>query len=128
MNLIKATIATAAITVCCLGNEYPAKAAPAWMTFTAKDHCEYLALGVPSGEAMQMALNDNNHWRNEIKRSYAISREATIKAYAYTMLRTCPDEMDKWGDESKSKQAAEQQQAQSEFRQFYRSTSTLGYQ
>ena len=26
MNLIKATIATAAITVCCLGNDYPAKA------------------------------------------------------------------------------------------------------
>ena len=26
MNLIKATIAIAAITVCCMGNEYPAKA------------------------------------------------------------------------------------------------------
>ena len=97
------------------------------MTFTARDHCEYLALGVEAGEAMQMALNDNNHWRQQIKRSYTISK-ATVKAYTHTLLRTCPEEMDKLIEKENSKRAAEQQQAQSEFRQFYRSTSTLGYQ
>ena len=37
MNLIKATIATAAITVCCLGNDYPVKAKPAVPDAYVKD-------------------------------------------------------------------------------------------
>jgi len=41
MNIIKATIATAAVITCCLGNEFPAKpavdaVAPGPITFTFK--------------------------------------------------------------------------------------------
>ena len=125
MNLFKATLATAAATICCLGNQYPAKSAPAWMALTANDHCEYLALGVPHDQAMQMALNDNRHWVEEIKTSYSISREGTVRAYVMSLLRACPSEVKKLDQEIKSERAREQQKAQHEFKQFYRSTSAL---
>ena len=129
MNIFKATIATAAVITCCLGNEYPAKATPFWMRSVAQDHCTYLSLGVPRSEAMKLALNDNKHWRQEMLASHKISSAGMAKRYALTMLRICPDVMENLGKEDiKSERTAEQQKAQSEFKQFYRSTSTLGYQ
>ena len=128
MNFIKATIATAAITVCCLGNEYPAKATPLWMRSVAQDHCTYLSLGVPPRKAQQLALNDNKHWRQEMAASHEISLQGMTKRYLLTMFRTCPDLMGKANDELKAERSGEQKQAQQEFKQFYRSTSTLGYQ
>ena len=123
MNLFKTTIATAAVITCCMGNHMPAKAAPYWVDPTARDHCEYLSLGVPRSEAVKMALNDNRHWRQEMLSSYSISKEATTKAYAQALLRICPDVMEKLDYEDiKAKRAAEQQKAQQEFNEFYRST------
>jgi hypothetical protein len=129
MNIFKATIATAAVITCCLGNEYPAKATPFWMRSVAQDHCTYLSLGVPRAEAMKLALNDNKHWRQEMLASHKISSAGMVKRYALTMLRTCPDVMENLGKEDiKAERTAEQQKAHREFKQFYRSTSTLGYQ
>ena len=125
--MIKGILATAAALTCCMGIQHSAKSAPAWMTLTAKDHCEYLALGVPHDQAMQMALNDNSLWVEEIKTSYAISNEGTVKAYILTMLRACPNEVKKLDQEIKSERAREQQKAQREFKQFYRSTSNFEY-
>jgi hypothetical protein len=129
MNFIKATIATAAVITCCMGNEMPAKATPLWMRSVAQDHCTYLALGVPSRKAQQLALNDNKHWRKEMLASHKISSAGMTKRYALTMLRTCPDVIESFGKEDlEAERAAEQQKAQSEFREFYRSTSHFGYQ
>ena len=128
MNIIKATIATAAVVTCCLGNEYPAKATPLWMRSVAQDHCTYLALGVPAREAQRLALNDNKHWRQEMLASHEISSQGMTKRYLLTMLRSCPNLLEKANDELKAERAGEQKQAQQEFKQFYRSTSTLGYQ
>ena len=129
MNFIKATIATAAVITCCMGNEMPAKATPFWMRSVAQDHCTYLSLGVPRSEAMRLALNDNKHWRQEMLASHKISSAGMAKRYALTMLRTCPDVMENLGKEDlEAERAAEQQKAQSEFREFYRSTSHFGYQ
>ena len=127
----KALITAAIVSGClgCLGNEYPAKATPFWMRSVAQDHCTYLSLGVPKREAMRLALNDNKHWRKEMLASHKISSEGMTKRYALTMLRTCPDVMESLDKEDlEAERAAEQQKAQSEFREFYRSTSHFGYQ
>ena len=57
MNLLKTTIAAAAITVCCLGNDYPAKAQ--WgggASMAAPTYCGARAQGMSHRQASDKAM------------------------------------------------------------------------
>jgi hypothetical protein len=129
MNIFKATIATAAVITCCLGNEYPAKATPFWMDVITTTHCEYMQMGFGYDKSLKMAISDNMIWREEIRASQRVAGNDLNQVYRYAVVKQCMDVIkDVLGKDKTKGPTPAQKQAQREFKQFYRSTSTLGYQ
>jgi hypothetical protein len=88
MNLIKATIATAAVITCCLGNDYPAKAAD--------------AIGAASAWCQTMDATGNRKKANNAMREFHVATGTTFassmfygrsisKATEYQARRMCPE-------------------------------------
>ena len=93
MNLIKATIATAAITVCCLGNDYPARAqmtAGTRVTFQAGQNYGYV-LGVVATSCSLYGLGKISYSNFRTAVEIANELDETTPSIRRTVLRKITD-------------------------------------